>query len=198
MGSAIRPRDSKSISLVRDDWMVKMATETQSVIAMESHGEIGRGPRKFMEQGYHIAIANSVAIRLYPQLPDIVDAHTSVRFTSPLNDIPGNPWTSFLRYGSWQQKNSNSNLAKVPARSSTREHSLAEPPLVTRASLSELDDNKIVHDLKRWHDINFDPDLHFRSNLDCGKGFCVVGPDVTAKPRTPETSHSGDLSAFPG
>jgi hypothetical protein len=23
---------------------------------------------------------------------------------------------------------------------------------------------------KRWHDINFDPDLHFRSNLDCGKG----------------------------
>jgi hypothetical protein len=30
------------------------------------------------------------------------------------------------------------------------------------------------------------------------RGFCVVGPDVTAKPRTPETSHSGDLSAFPG
>jgi hypothetical protein len=30
------------------------------------------------------------------------------------------------------------------------------------------------------------------------RGFSVAGPNVTAKPRTPETSHSGDLSAFPG
>jgi hypothetical protein len=40
-----------------------------------------------------------------------------------------------------------------------------EPP-VTKATLSELDVNKIVHNPKLRHDINFDPELHFRPNLD--------------------------------
>lgn len=44
-----------------------------------------------------------------------------------------------------------------------------EPP-VTKATLSELDVNKIVHNPKLRHDINFDPDLHFRPNLDGEKG----------------------------
>ena len=44
-----------------------------------------------------------------------------------------------------------------------------EPP-VTRNTLSELDVNKIVHNPKLRHDINFDPDLHFRPNLDGEKG----------------------------
>jgi hypothetical protein len=44
-----------------------------------------------------------------------------------------------------------------------------EPP-VTRATLSELDVQKIVHNPKLRHDINFDPDLHFRPNLDGEKG----------------------------
>ncbi|KFA45911.1 hypothetical protein S40293_07554 [Stachybotrys chartarum IBT 40293] len=45
----------------------------------------------------------------------------------------------------------------------------AEPP-VTKATLSELDVSKIIHNPKLRHDINFDPDLHFRPNLDGEKG----------------------------
>ncbi|KAH8800839.1 T-complex protein 11-domain-containing protein [Xylogone sp. PMI_703] len=41
---------------------------------------------------------------------------------------------------------------------------------VTKASLSELDVNKIVHNPKLRHDINFNPDLHFRPNTDGEKG----------------------------
>jgi hypothetical protein len=67
-------------------------------------------------------------------------------------------------------ENYNSNTADEPATSSTREHSHAEQPLVTKATLSEHDVNKIVNNPKLRHDINFDPDLHFRPNLDCGKG----------------------------
>lgn len=44
-----------------------------------------------------------------------------------------------------------------------------EPP-VTRATLSELDVSKILHNPKLRHDINFDPELHFRPNLDGEKG----------------------------
>lgn len=43
-------------------------------------------------------------------------------------------------------------------------------PQVTKATLSELDVNKIVHNPRLRHDINFDPDLHFRPNLDGEKG----------------------------
>lgn len=45
----------------------------------------------------------------------------------------------------------------------------AEPP-VTRHSLSELDVSKIIHNPKLRHDINFDPELHFRPNMDGEKG----------------------------
>ncbi|KAI1506111.1 T-complex protein 11 [Biscogniauxia marginata] len=44
-----------------------------------------------------------------------------------------------------------------------------EPP-VTKATLSELDVAKIIHNPKLRHDINFDPELHFRPNLDGEKG----------------------------
>lgn len=44
-----------------------------------------------------------------------------------------------------------------------------EPP-VTKATLSELDVGKIIHNPKLRHDINYDPDLHFRPNLDGEKG----------------------------
>jgi hypothetical protein len=44
-----------------------------------------------------------------------------------------------------------------------------EPP-VTRATLSELDVPRIVLNPKLRHDVNFDPDLHFRPNLDGEKG----------------------------
>lgn len=41
---------------------------------------------------------------------------------------------------------------------------------MTRATLSELDVTKIIHNPKLRHDINFDPDLHFRPNLEGEKG----------------------------
>ncbi|KAK1765531.1 T-complex 11 [Phialemonium atrogriseum] len=44
-----------------------------------------------------------------------------------------------------------------------------EPP-VTKATLSELDVNKIIHNPKLRHDINYDPELHFRPNFDGEKG----------------------------
>ncbi|KAI1780657.1 T-complex 11 [Hypoxylon cercidicola] len=53
--------------------------------------------------------------------------------------------------------------------SRSRAHRLPEPP-VTKATLSELDVNKIIHNPKLRHDINFDPDLHFRPNVDGEKG----------------------------
>jgi hypothetical protein len=50
----------------------------------------------------------------------------------------------------------------------TRTSSL-EPP-VTKATLSELDVPRIVFNPKLRHDVNFDPELHFRPNLDGEKG----------------------------
>ncbi|PVH82304.1 Tcp11-domain-containing protein [Cadophora sp. DSE1049] len=44
-----------------------------------------------------------------------------------------------------------------------------EPP-VTKGTLSELDVSKIVNNPKLRHDINFDPELHFKPNLDGDKG----------------------------
>ncbi|OAA67134.1 cyclic-AMP-mediated signaling protein [Niveomyces insectorum RCEF 264] len=44
-----------------------------------------------------------------------------------------------------------------------------EPP-VTKATLSELDVGKMIHNPKLRHDINYDPELHFRPNLDGEKG----------------------------
>ncbi len=49
------------------------------------------------------------------------------------------------------------------------QETVLEPP-VTKGTLSELDVNKIVNNPKLRHDINFDPDLHFRPNLDGEKG----------------------------
>jgi hypothetical protein len=66
--------------------------------------------------------------------------------------------------------NYSSSLADNIARSSTREHSPALEPPVTKGTLNELDVNKIVNNPKLRHDINFDPDLHFRPNLDGEKG----------------------------
>lgn len=46
---------------------------------------------------------------------------------------------------------------------------IPEPP-ITRATLSELDVGKIIHNPKLRHDINYDPELHFRPNVDGEKG----------------------------
>lgn len=55
------------------------------------------------------------------------------------------------------------------SRTTSTENRLLEPP-VTKATLSELDVNKIIHNPKLRHDINFDPELHFRPNLDGERG----------------------------
>jgi len=55
-------------------------------------------------------------------------------------------------------------------KSKDSDHPAALEPPVTKKTLSELDVNKIVHNPKLRHDINFDPDLHFRPNLDGEKG----------------------------
>jgi len=44
-----------------------------------------------------------------------------------------------------------------------------DPP-VTKTTLSELDVTKIIHNPKLRHDINYDPELHFRPNTDGEKG----------------------------
>ncbi|KAI1766852.1 T-complex 11 [Hypoxylon sp. FL1150] len=72
-----------------------------------------------------------------------------------------NPSTSSNASGSSR------NMFDFPSRSRTPRP--PEPP-VTKATLSELDVNKIIHNPKLRHDINFDPDLHFRPNVDGEKG----------------------------
>ncbi len=46
----------------------------------------------------------------------------------------------------------------------------SEPP-ITKSTLSELDVQRIIFNPKLRHDVNFDPDLHFRPNLDGEKGI---------------------------
>ncbi len=43
-------------------------------------------------------------------------------------------------------------------------------PPVTKQSLSELDINRVISNIKLRHDVNFDRELHFRPNLDGEKG----------------------------
>jgi hypothetical protein len=57
-----------------------------------------------------------------------------------------------------------------PPSSESRSSSRPLEPPVTKSTLSELDVQKIVHNPKLRHDINFDPELHFRPNLDGEKG----------------------------
>ncbi|CEJ89715.1 hypothetical protein VHEMI05540 [[Torrubiella] hemipterigena] len=64
---------------------------------------------------------------------------------------------------------SRTSTPQAEARSPTSTTWPIEPP-VTRATLSELDVTKIIHNPKLRHDINFDPELHFRPNLDGEKG----------------------------
>ncbi|KAI0392446.1 camp-mediated signaling protein Sok1 [Xylariaceae sp. FL0594] len=64
----------------------------------------------------------------------------------------------------------NRNPFHLPARSSPEPATRPLEPPVTKATLSELDVAKIIHNPKLRHDINFDPELHFRPNLDGEKG----------------------------
>lgn len=62
---------------------------------------------------------------------------------------------------------------------------------VTKATLSELDINQIVLTLRLRHDINFDPDLHFRPKLDGERGEkSPLENKVQTSPATPQTSYA--------
>jgi hypothetical protein len=75
---------------------------------------------------------------------------------------------------SFPPRRTNSSYSSRTTPENGAKHRIKQPPLmeppVTKTTLSELDVNKIVHNPKLRHDINFDPDLHFRPNLDGEKG----------------------------
>lgn len=71
-----------------------------------------------------------------------------------------------------QQSSSNAITRVVAGKDNTSKeskYSSLDPP-VTKATLSELDVPRIVFNPKLRHDVNFDPDLHFRPNLDGDSG----------------------------
>lgn len=55
------------------------------------------------------------------------------------------------------------------SRTSSAETRSLEPP-VTKATMSELDVSKIIHNPKLRHDVNFDPELHFPPDVDGERG----------------------------
>lgn len=61
-------------------------------------------------------------------------------------------------------------VADSESKQRTKEQTTPLEPPVTKLTLGELDVNKIIHSPKLRHDINFDPALHFRPNLDGEKG----------------------------
>ncbi|KAM5351938.1 hypothetical protein ACJ41O_004661 [Fusarium nematophilum] len=62
--------------------------------------------------------------------------------------------------------------ASSPGPEERRSHASYQPlePPVTRSSLGELEVSKIINNPKLRHDINFDPELHFRPNVEGDKG----------------------------
>ncbi|SPO05673.1 related to SOK1 protein [Cephalotrichum gorgonifer] len=80
----------------------------------------------------------------------------------------GTPTTTPFTHSYPSARSSNSS-SPINNSSSQRIAKPLEPP-VTKATLSELDVTKIIHNPKLRHDINFDPDLHFRPNLEGEKG----------------------------
>ncbi len=88
--SAVPRTDGSRALLVQDVWMAKIC-----FIKSISQGDgilqpNWRVTRKFMEQGHHIFVASCVTIRLNSLLPDTFDTRTSMRFPSPLHEVPGN------------------------------------------------------------------------------------------------------------
>ncbi|KKA28222.1 hypothetical protein TD95_005324 [Thielaviopsis punctulata] len=65
---------------------------------------------------------------------------------------------------------SRTNSSKSSSASKTQSSEPCLEPPVTRNTLVELDVNRIVLNSRLRHDINFDPELHFRPNMDGDKG----------------------------
>ncbi|KAI9642877.1 Protein SOSEKI 1 [Ciborinia camelliae] len=101
----------------------------------------------------------------HPQGYDLQSSNTFAANSSspPTNPAPRYPFERSTTSSSQEGSN-------TPNRSAQPVVKPALEPPVTKSTLSELDVNKIVHNPKLRHDINFDPDLHFRPNLDGEKG----------------------------
>ncbi|KAM0553850.1 hypothetical protein ACHAPJ_007196 [Fusarium lateritium] len=67
---------------------------------------------------------------------------------------------------------STTSTASSPGPESRRNLAPSQPlePPVTKSSLGELEVSKIINNPKLRHDINFDPELHFRPNVEGDKG----------------------------
>ncbi|KAK8094265.1 hypothetical protein PG997_000950 [Apiospora hydei] len=94
------------------------------------------------------------------------------RMGGPNGGLSRNPSSGSNASENLQSRLPRSNEPRKPQRSPAGPPAASqrlEPP-VTKTTLSELDVNKIIHNPKLRHDINFDPELHFRPNLDGEKG----------------------------
>ncbi|QSZ31810.1 hypothetical protein DSL72_001379 [Monilinia vaccinii-corymbosi] len=91
------------------------------------------------------------------------DTFTAAKSSPPTNPAPRSPFERSTTSPRQESPSTTKRSTKPVVKSAL------EPP-VTKSTLSELDVNKIIHNPKLRHDINFDPDLHFRPNLDGEKG----------------------------
>ncbi|RSL56011.1 hypothetical protein CEP54_009066 [Fusarium duplospermum] len=82
-------------------------------------------------------------------------SHTASPVAAPLSRNPS--------------ETSTASSSPVPEARRSPAYQPLEPP-VTKTSLSELEVSKIINNPKLRHDINFDPELHFRPNVEGDKG----------------------------
>ncbi|KAH7021189.1 putative camp-mediated signaling protein SOK1 [Microdochium trichocladiopsis] len=135
---------------------------------MDGHGVGGRRESVSQQQNYRDEQSMQTTTE---QQPSSTEAKAPSRISQP-KVIPAVSGTSTpVEIGSPSPATT---LSSRPGPSSQKSDYFSsrrklEPP-VTRATLSELDVHKIVHNPKLHHDINFDPELHFRPNLDGEKG----------------------------
>ncbi|KAK4651212.1 Protein SOSEKI 1 [Podospora pseudocomata] len=123
-----------------------------------------------------------------PSLREVPPAQDLPRGTQDINangslatPVVGRPSPGLSRNPSSCSTNSNEkvnaeyltegpNRRPPPTRRSSPQPTRPLEPPVTKSTLSELDVTKIIHNPKLRHDINYDPELHFRPNLDGEKG----------------------------
>jgi hypothetical protein len=143
----------------------------EDIIIMESDaGKRERGNSIAATNGHPNSTANNDGSMSTPQVGDSRSQNTiDIHIEEPGYDIDGQKGKSTAGNPSPRNQHYASSTDRQ-FRSSTKEQSLAIEPPVTKGTLSELDVNKIVNNPKLRHDINFDPDLHFRPNLDGEKG----------------------------
>lgn len=131
-----------------------MRSKSDNDVPVDADVETRAVPAKTDEQTKYSAATSQVAPR------QLFKERASAAAKAAAGNLPRNTLSSSTR--------SESPLSQSP-QPLTLDAPHPEPP-VTKATLSELDVTKIIHNPKLRHDINFDPELHFRPNLDGEKG----------------------------